>query len=76
MVFFFKKVSVLGTLFLGRPPGYKTDPPSNVCIVGNGHNTDTRRQQRFSYLAYIASLSIIYQHVEVYTWVHTFLFLN
>ena len=23
-------------------------------------------------LAYIASLSIIYQHVDVYSWVHTF----
>ena len=34
-------------------------------MKNNGPKTDTHGQQWFRYLAYIASLSIIYQHVEV-----------
>ena len=72
---FFHKGSGLGTLFSRRPPlVHKTDPPifPLESMENNGPKTDTPGQQRFRYLAYIASLSIIYQHVEVYTWVHTF----
>ena len=67
---FFHKWSVLGTLFSRRPPlVHKTDPPPppDFCIGVNGPKTDTHGQQLFSYLAYIASLSIIYQHVDVYS---------
>ena len=73
---FFHKGSVLGTLFSRRQPlVHKTDPPIFPLdsMKNNGPKTDTHGQQLFSYLAYIGSLAIIYQHVEVYTLVHTFL---
>ena len=56
--------TVLKTATPGSQDG---PPPPDFCIGVNGPKTDTHGQQLFSYLAYIASLSIIYQHVDVYS---------
>ena len=66
----------MGTLFSRRPPlVHKTDPPifPLESMKNNGPKTDTHGLQLLSYFAYIGILSIIYQQVEVYTLVHTFL---
>ena len=58
------------TVLKTATPGSQDGPP-DFCIGVNGPKMDTHGQQWFSYLAYIASLSIIYQHVDVYLWVQT-----